>query len=488
GRAADDDPVGDGRSGGGVTGEDSSGPPDGAAIGAHDHEPAALRWVAWAIAAMTAASWLERVVAVYRRGTTDGDSMMYHLVFAARFIQQGWTTGTAPVGPDAWVAFYPANVEVFDAAVMLPFRSDVAVPLVNLGWLALALAAGWAVGAAVGRAAVGLAMIGLVTSLPVLVATQGGTARVDIATVALVVATVALLVSRPVTAGTAALGGMALGLAIGAKFALLPLAGVLLVLVAVALWRRRGWRPSAAWLAAATVAGGYWYVRNWWVTGSPAPVVDLRIGPVGFAPLPADRLALLEDSSLAAHAGEPGFWGNIARPVTVFFTGSIWLTVAVLALAVVSVVLVARLRPVDVRHAVVVAGVVGLAAYPFSPYGAPLLGGPTNGPVAATIVGLNTRYVVPALAALLCVLPVGLSGLARRAGRSAAVAVVVGAAGAVPFLWRKSLSLDAEWPTSTGDAIAGAVVVAVVGAVALAAALAVVSVVLVARLRPVDVR
>lgn len=472
GRAAGGGPAGDEPVGGGATGAGPLAPPDDPASGAHDHEPAVLRWVAWAIVAMAAASWLDRVVAVYRRGTTDGDSMMYHLVFAARAVQHGWTTGTAPVGPDAWVAFYPANVEMLDAAVMLPFRSDVAVPLVNLGWLALALAAGWAVGAAVGRAAVGLAVVGVVTSLPLVVATQGGTARVDIATIALVVAAVALLVARPVTVGTAALGGMALGLAIGAKFALLPLAGVLLVLVAVALWRRRGWRPSAAWLGAATAAGVYWYVRNWWVTGSPAPVVDLRIGPVGFAPLSDDRLSLLDDSALAAHVGEPGFWGNIAGPVTSFFTGSTGLTAAVLALALVSVVLVARLRPVDLRHAVVVAGVVGLAAYPFSPYGAPLRGTSTSNPMATVIVGLNTRYVVPALAVLLCMLPVGLSGLPGRAGRWAGVAVVGGSAGAVAFLWRKSLSFDAEWPTSTGDAIAAAVVVAAIGAVALAVALA----------------
>ena len=89
--------------------------------------------------AVLAAAWIDRVIAVYRRGLTDGDSFMYHLPFAARFVQRGWTTGTAPIGTDAWVAFYPANVELVQAWTMLPFDRDVVVPLMNLAWLALAL-------------------------------------------------------------------------------------------------------------------------------------------------------------------------------------------------------------------------------------------------------------------------------------------------------------------------------------------------------------
>ena len=183
------------------------------------------RWVAWAAVVMVAASWVERVVAVYRRGTTDGDSLTYHLPFAARFVQTGWTTGTEAIGPDAWVAFYPANVELLEAWLMLPFGSDAAVPLMNLAWLALALGAAWAIGATTGRASVGTALAGVVLALPLLAATQGGTARVDVATIALVLSTVAVLLARPLTTGSAAVAGLALGLTVGAKFTCCPSPG-----------------------------------------------------------------------------------------------------------------------------------------------------------------------------------------------------------------------------------------------------------------------
>lgn len=162
--------------------------PDDVGPGPSQHEARWTQAVAWVAAGVVAASWIERVVAVYRRGMTDGDSLMYHLPFAARFLQSGWTTGTDPIGPDARVAFYPANVEVLEAALMLPFGADVLVPLMNLSWLALALATATSIGATAGRASLGLLMGAIVVATPVMVATQGGTARVDVATVALVLA------------------------------------------------------------------------------------------------------------------------------------------------------------------------------------------------------------------------------------------------------------------------------------------------------------
>jgi hypothetical protein len=419
------------------------------------------RWVAWAAVVMVAASWVERVVAVYRRGTTDGDSLTYHLPFAARFVQTGWTTGTEAIGPDAWVAFYPANVELVEAWLMLPFGGDAAVPLMNLAWLALALGAAWAIGATTGRASVGTALAGVVLALPLLAATQGGTARVDVATIALVLSTVAVLLARPLTTGSAAVAGLALGLTIGAKFALLPLAGVMLVTVAAVLWRRRSWPPAAAWTAGAALTAGYWYVRNWWVTGSPVPAIDLRLGPVGFAPVPDDRLALLEGTSIVDHVDRPGFWGNIARPAAEQFTGTPLVAIGLGVVAVAAVVLVARQRPLGVRQAVAAAAVVGCVAYPFAPYSAPIVGHPTTNPIVVLIVALNVRYLLPPLIVLLCLVPIGLAGLSRRIGD---VAVVVATA-TTALLWRRSLSFDAEWPTTTDDAVLGTVVVLLAAAV-----------------------
>ena len=324
--------------------------------------------------------------------------------------------------------------------------------------------AAWAIGAVTGRASVATAVVGVVLCLPILVATQGGTARVDIATIALVLSAIAMLLAVPRTPGSVAVAGLALGLAIGAKFALLPLAGTMLVAVAAMLWRRHSWRLSAVWVGGATLTAAYWYVRNWWVTGSPVPAVDLRLGGVGFAPLPHDRLALLEDSSLVAHAGDPGFWGNLVRGLADQFTGSQLVGCGLVLVALAAVVLVARQWPWGVRHAVLAAGLAGCVAYPLAPYSAPIGSAETSNPIALLIVVLNVRYLLPSLVVLLCLLPIGLAGLHRRIGD----ALVVVATATTALLWRRSLWFDAEWPTSTGDAqMAAGVVVALAAAVAL---------------------
>lgn len=432
-----------------------------ASPGPHAFEGRRARHAAIVVVAVVAAGWIERVVAVYRSGHTDGDSLMYHLPFAARFVQSGWTTAADPVGPDAWVAFYPANVELVQATMILPFRSDVLVPLGNLGWLALALGAAWCIGARAGRAASGMALCAAVVGAPVMVATQGGTARVDIAAIALLLAAVALVMQEPRSAGSCVVAGLALGLVIGAKFVVLPTAGLLLVAVAVALWRRHGTRPAAAWLVAAAGAGGYWYVRNWFTTGNPLPALDMTLGPLGFRSLPAERLAVLDDTSLADKVALPGFWPNIGYPLLDHMVGSIVITAALVSAAVATAVLVLRQRPWGLRHAVVLAAVGGCLAYPFVPNTAPV-GNTTDNPLAATIVVLNARYLLPSLVVLVCLLPIAFAGRFRRAGAVALAAMVA----AVVYQWFDGLAFDAEWPTGPADT---AIAVAVVAAVALTA-------------------
>lgn len=418
-------------------------------------QPPAVHIAAVVAAAAIAASWVERVVAVYRRGMTDGDSLMYHLVFAARFVQSGWTTGADAVGPDAWVAFYPANVELLEAVLIVPFGDDVLVPLMNLGWLALALLASWCVGAEAGQGPLGLVVGALATSVPVLVATQAGTARVDIAVIALMLAAVALLLHSPRSTGSCALAGLAVGLAIGSKFAVLPLAGLLLVGAAVVLARREGARAVLAWSGAAAI-GGYWYVRNWVIAGSPVPAIELRVFGIGFAPLPADRLELLEGSSIVENMDRRGFWANVARPVAEHVFATPVITVAVALTAAFVVVRVATQRPLGLRHAVLVAAIGGCLAYPFAPYSAPLLDADTSSPFAVLIVALNVRYLLPPLVLILCLLPSALDGLGRMADVTAVAASVV-----VVYLWADNMGFDVEGSVTASDSLAAVALVAV---------------------------
>jgi hypothetical protein len=57
--------------------------------------------------------------------------------------------------------------------------------------------------------------------------------------------------------------------------------------------------------------------------------------------------------------------------------------------------------------------------------------------------------------------PIGLVGLSRRIGD----VVVVVTTATTALLWRRSLSFDAEWPTTPDDAVLGTVVVLVAAAV-----------------------
>ena len=443
-------------------GEDEDGDPRGSATDARDPGYAEGQWsrlAAVATVAVLAASWLARVAAVYRRGSSDGDSLMYHLPFAARFVQTGWTTGTDPIGPDAWVAFYPATVELLQATLMLPWRSDALVPLMNLGWLALALLAGWCLGATVGRPSLGLVMAAPVAALPVMIVTQAGTARVDMAAVALTLTSVSLLFQRPRTTRSCALAGLALGLAVGSKMAVLPLAGALVVAVAAVLWRRGAAHQAWAWGTATVAAGSYWYVRNWVVAGSPVPAVDLRVGGVGFAPLPADRLAALAGTSIVDRMKEPGFYHAVGLPVVREVTGSLPLTAALVVAAAAPIVWLARRRPVGLPHAVAAAAVMGGVAYLVAPNGAPWPT-PTGDELsfAAVITLLNVRYVLPCLAVLLFLVPLATrtGGRWRGTGEAGAVLATLWMA----WVATRKFPFDAEWPVTRRDVLVAVALVA----------------------------
>ncbi|HET6948946.1 MAG TPA: hypothetical protein VFI47_01120 [Acidimicrobiales bacterium] len=436
--------------------------------------PAESGWARLAaLVGVTAAAtaWLGHVVAVYQRGSTDGDSLMYHLPFAARFVQTGVTSRVVPVGPDAWVAFYPANAELLEAQAMLPFHHEALVPALNLGWLAVALLAGWCLGRRGGHPSVGVLMAALVMTLPIMVATQAGTARVDAMVVALILACVALLVVERRTTGSVAVAGVALGLAMGTKFVALPFAGILTVGVAVLLWRRL--RPAAAgwWLVAVAVPAAYWYVRNWAVAGSPLPLTDLKIAGWGFGSLPDDRLAELEGTALSGKLGGlPGFQGQTLWPAVEIMAGTVAFAAIVAVVAVAAGVLVVRTRPFGVRHVAVVAAVAALVAYVFAPNSAPVFEVRLAGEIDERIVALNARYLLPGLGVLLCLLPVGLAGLARR-GRILAEVVAVAAAAYLVYLTPKTLIGHGEWAVQGSDTAAGFVTLAVGAAVVAAVVL-----------------
>ena len=158
--------------------------------------PGRLAVVAAAVgAALVLAQWGVQVVEVLGHGMTSSDTLSYHGPVAARFFQDGSITSLEFVYSDPIIPFLPFNSELLHAVGMLLIGSDVASPLINMGWLGLALLAAWCVGRPYGLGPASLAATCPFLASPALVTSQAGSAGNDIVAGALMLAAAALLLN-----------------------------------------------------------------------------------------------------------------------------------------------------------------------------------------------------------------------------------------------------------------------------------------------------
>jgi hypothetical protein len=364
------------------------------------------RALALGLGAVVAADWVARTATVLERGTPGNvDTWWYHMPFAVRYAHEGSIGGLHHVFADPTIAFYPAHGSLLHATGVLLMGSDVLAPALNLVALAIGLAAGWAIGEAYGVPHRGLVAAAVVFGLPVLVVSNGGEATTDALALALVLAALAVLATGGVDRrAPIAVAGVAVGLAVGTKLSMLWVAGGLTV--GLVLWIRRGGRLGllAIWTAAATVAGGFWFVRNLVEAGNPFPFVRI---PLGFVTLERPRSFHYLDGPASASAldklGTPGFLSEVVPNDLGIQFGPLWpvlLAVAVGGLAL------GLARP-GLPRAVAIAGVVAGTAF---------LATPTTG----TILLGQLRHVAVVLAVAVLVLMLQLRGRA-----AASVAVVL---------------------------------------------------------------
>lgn len=408
---------------------------------------------ALALAALVVAQWAGHAVAAYAApssGVWDGDSLWYHLPFATHFLQTGWTTRILFTNSDTLVTYFPANGEVVLGLVMMPFRRDVLVPLVNLGWLTLALSAAWVLGQRYRAGAVALAGASVALSVPVMAATQGGTARNDVMGVALLLAAAALLVHADWDPPVVTVAGLATGLALGVKLSVLIPAVILTVAVPVVAPRARRWAVTAGWLGAVVGAGAFWYVRNLVLTGNPVPTVAVRLGPVRLPTVYSEPIA---DSAVLDRLREHGGFSRVVLPGLRFGLTDAWWLVGGLAAAAVVAVLV--LGPGRVPRMLAAVAALGSVAYVCMPNGSPW----GDSDLAAANLSLNLRYAVPALA-LAFVVVAAVPALAdpRWAGATVAVFAVPVAVGVLD----RRVQRGWEWATSGGQRTAALVLVVLV--------------------------
>ncbi|HEX3980454.1 MAG TPA: hypothetical protein VHW93_04490, partial [Acidimicrobiales bacterium] len=346
---------------------------------------------------VVAADWFTRTVDALHHGMTSTDTLWYHMPFAARFVQQGSITPLHFVDSEAVTVFFPASSELVHALGIMFMGNDLLSPLINLGWAALALLAGWCIGRPYGVAPVTICGVAALLVTPGLVATQPGGAYDDIVGLALLLSCAALLVTAVQGAGSNRLAGqafaaLAAGLAMGTKFTFVAPVGALTVGIWVLARRGRRWSETGIWLLLVVVTGGFWYLRNLIIVGSPLPSLHVKLGPIS---LPSPYVAT-PTSTVSHFLANGSAWRHYLLPGLRLSFGPVWW--AVLGLSALGLILGAATGPGRMPRMLAWVGIVSGAAFLVTPQYLVVLGAPV-------FFVDNVRYGDPAAVLGLVLLP-----------------------------------------------------------------------------------
>ena len=347
---------------------------------------------------VVAADWGSRTVDAFHHGMTSADTLWYHLPFAARFIQQGTIVPLHYIDSEPVTVFFPANSELIHALGMMFMGNDVSSPLVNLGWGAVALLAGWCIGRPYGIAPVSLTGVAILLVTPGLVATQPGGAYDDVVGLALILSCSALLITAVSVGGQSRLAGqgvaaLAAGLALGTKFTLIAPVGALTIGVWVLARRGKRLTEGGLWLLLVALPGGFWYVRNLTAVGNPLPSLNIKLGPLA---LPGPVIGT-PTPTVAHFLFNGSAWRHYFLPGLRLSFGPAWW--ALLALAGAGLILGAVAGPGRMPRMLAWVGLATAAAFLISPQYLAILGAPVN-------FVYNVRYADPAVVLGLGLLPI----------------------------------------------------------------------------------
>ena len=383
----------------------------------------AMLVIAAAASALVVAHWAVPTQESLDIGMYYQDTTWYHMSFSGRFAQDA-TVGplhfTDPLKLAAW--FYPQNSELLHAVGIVALDNDFLSPLINLGWLVLALLAAWVIGRPYAAGAATLLAAAVVLDSDMLVGSQAGNAPNDAAGLFFLLAAIAFLVTgaaggsrgeaeqvtrRPwippndrlagVGAGPLFLAGLAAGLGIGTKITLLAALGILTLGILVLAGRQNWLRAGAIWLAGMLITSGFWYGRSLLVAANPFPQVG-KLGPINLpGPDQVPEIYPREPHSLREYYNDPNVWKDVFFPVLDDRLGPLW--PLVLATVAFGLVLALFRGGSWLIRLLALTGMVAGVAYVFTPLTASGQLGEAGG------FDANLRYVSPALIMGLVLLP-----------------------------------------------------------------------------------
>lgn len=249
------------------------------------------------------------------------DGPIYHLYFAARW----WKAGrlilvAAPFGENA-ATYFPANGDLWFTWLMATWGGETLAKVGQAPFLPVAGGAAYACARLLGagRSAATIAACWFATSTPLLL--YSFEPNVDTIFVAGYLLSVYFFLRYACAdGGTPALvlGSLAAGEALGTKPTAIVFVPPLLALVIVGLlFRGAGWRDRVIGLGIVAIlpvaTGGYWFVRDAWLTGNPLYPLDVGLlgrtlwagwyGPEAMRTspyyLPPDQLGALADIAMA---------------------------------------------------------------------------------------------------------------------------------------------------------------------------------------------
>jgi hypothetical protein len=374
--------------------------------------------------ALVVAVWAAPMLDAYDLGIHAFDSLWYHMPWAASFAQTGRVT---PLHYDLefLLAFYPATAELFHGLGIVLLGRDTLSPALNLGWMGVAMLAGWCIGRPRGRAPAAALGVALVLLTPMMDLSQAGSADGDVVGLAFLLAAAALVLNADGRAAAYALAAISAGFAMSIKLTFLApvLALTLGVLITAPGGRRRS--TAVAWLVPLGLAGGFWYLRNLIAIGNPLPWSSFA----GILPTPAPPIQQHVSFAVAHYLTDSGFWKHFFVWGMSAQLGRWWYLIA--AVAILGPLLCLLPGADRTLRMLALVALASLGAYLVTPNSAI---GPDGDPVGFTY---NLRYAAPGLALAYAILPLSpvLAGARRQALLIAGLAVVAVATVAEPLLW-----------------------------------------------------